>query len=65
MKKQYPFTTQKQIRRNFWLNHPETNKKRSYSGDYCTDTRCAFVDYVERLHRTGVISEALAYRVTL
>ena len=33
--------------------------------DYCTDTRCAFVDFVDHLHRSGQISEALAQRATL
>ena len=65
MKKQYIITTQKAIRHNFWLNHPDANRKRMRSGDYCTDTRCAFVDYVENLHRNGFISEELAYRATL
>lgn len=33
--------------------------------DYRTDVRCAFVDYVDALCRSGEISEGLAHRVTL
>jgi len=43
-------------------------KIRDYSGNgrmHNTDTRCAFVDYVDMLARSGEISESLAQRVTL
>jgi hypothetical protein len=68
-------TNQKQIRAAFWDAHPTANRKRypardwthedKSSRDYCTDTRCAFVDFVDSLARSGQISEALAQRVTL
>jgi hypothetical protein len=68
-------TTQKQIRAEFWAAHPTADRKRypardwthedKLSRDYCTDTRCAFVDFVDVLHSNGQISEALANRVTL
>jgi len=32
---------------------------------YVTDTRCAFVDYIDMLHRNGQISDALAQNITL
>lgn len=57
-------TTQKEIRRAFWDNHPNA-KRQKIRGDYVTDTRVAFVDYVDMLARDGVISEKLAQRVTL
>jgi hypothetical protein len=32
---------------------------------YRTDTRCAFVDFLDALHRDGQISDALADRAKL
>ena len=68
-------TTQNQIRAAFWAAHPTADRSRypardwtredNTSRDYCTDTRCAFVDFVDHLERSGQISEALAQRVTL
>lgn len=63
-------TTQKQIRAIFWQTFPDLPRKkiRDYSGNglmYPTDTRCAFCDFLDSLHRDGVISDALAYRATL
>jgi hypothetical protein len=67
----YQITNQKDLRRAFWRDHPSASRKKS--GDrytygqnrYCTDTRVAFVDYVDHCSRDGVISEALAQRATL
>jgi hypothetical protein len=65
----YPITTQKEVRRLFWerfAGYRDISKRRLFStGDYNTDTRCAFVDYVDNLCRNGDISETLASRVTL
>lgn len=66
-------TNQRQVRKAFWEAHkglPGITPRRitNYSGNgrmYNTDTRCAFVDYVDMLARSGEISEALAQRVTL
>ena len=68
-------TTQKQIRAAFWAAHPTANRKRypkrdwtredKSRRDYCTDTRCAFVDFLDSLNRSGQISDALANRATL
>ena len=65
----------KQVRAAFWEAHPTANRKRypardwtrkdKSERDYCTDTRCAFVDFIDYLSRSGLISEALAYRATL
>jgi len=60
--------TQAAIRAAFWANHPQFKddyrvKKRQ--NDYCTDIRCAFVEYVDALARGGVITQKLADRVTL
>ena len=63
-------TTQKQIRALFWETFPDLPRRkiRDYSGTgtmYPTDTRCAFVDFLDALHRDGIISDALADRATL
>ena len=63
-------TTQKQVRALFWGIFPDLPRRRivDYAGTgkmYPTDTRCAFVDFVDRLARDGEISESLAERVTL
>jgi len=65
------YTTQKQIRTAFWdelEGEPGILRKRiKYADglDYLTDTRIAFVDFVDHLHRDGMIGDALAQRVTL
>ena len=68
-------TTQKQIRAAFWQAFPELPRRRyrySWSQSdktaelvYPIDTRCAFVDFLDSLERSGQISEALANRATL
>ena len=65
-------TTQQQVRRQFWLDHPSMESQARARGTkskgqnaQVTDTRCAFVDYVDALQRSGIITEALAARVTL
>lgn len=64
--------TQKQIRANFWeylkevapqyLKEYKASKRQN---DYNTDIRVAFVDYVNDLQRNGIITNNLAYKVTL
>ena len=68
-------TNQKQIRAAFWDAHPTADRKKypardwtredKSRRDYCTDTRCAFVDFVDHLHRSQIISDQLASRATL
>jgi len=68
-------TNQKQIRAAFWEAFPDLPRRRyRYSPNrsdktaelvYPTDTRCAFVDFLDQLQRDGIISEALADRATL
>ncbi len=66
-------TTQSQIRAAFWRDHKgmagiTRRKITDYSGNgkmHNTDTRCAFVDYVDQLSKAGAISADLADRVTL
>jgi len=67
--------TQKDIRASFWAAHPDVPRRRyRYSWTqsdktaelvFPVDTRCAFVDYVDWLQRSGEISESLALRATL
>ena len=57
-------TNQKQIRAQFWAIHPEAMRKK-INGQYVTDTRVLFCDFIEYLLRDGQISEKLAYRATL
>ena len=58
-------TTQRDLRRSFWEAHPTASRKRGRDGDYLTDTRVAFCDFVESLARDGFITENLARRATL
>jgi hypothetical protein len=62
--------TQKEVREAFWFYHPEVPRRKikNYSGNgkmWPTDTRCAFIDFVDYLSKDGQISEGLAQRVTL
>ena len=69
------YTNQKQVKEAFWEAFPDLPKRRyRYSMNsrdknaplvYPVDTRCAFVDFVDYLHRDGLISDSLAERVTL
>ena len=65
-------TTQKQIRAAFWQQHPDLEAhalkwgiKTAPQNRHNATTRTAFVDFVDYLHRSGEISDALAQRVTL
>ncbi len=59
-------TNQRDLRRAFWEAHKATCARgRLRSGDYPTDTRVAWCDWIDSLCRDGTISEALAQRATL
>lgn len=66
-------TTQRDLRREFWQQHcglPGISRRKiiNYSGNgrmYNTDTRCAFVDWIDALSKSGEISDELAQRATL
>lgn len=66
---EYSFTTQAQVRAAFWQgvshNTGGSIQRKKVNGDYTTDTRCEFVEFVDMLARDGHITEALAQRVTL
>ena len=66
----HQYTTQQQVRAAFWNMHPDLPRRKiaNYTGNgkmYRTDTRCAFVDFVDYLSNDGQISQELAQRVTL
>ena len=68
----YTYTTQKQVREAFWADHTSFDHQARAAGirskrqnAHCATVRCAFVDYVDMLSCDGIISEALAARVTL
>jgi hypothetical protein len=65
-------TTAAALRALFWAEHPEmddearkrkTRSKGQNAQD--TDTRCAWVDWVDAMHRAGHISSRLADNATL
>ncbi len=60
-------TTQSQVRAAFWDGFPAGHpwRKKQSDGDYCADCRMEFVDFVDMLHRDGIISDRLAQNVTL
>lgn len=69
----YTYTTQRQVRTAFWQAHKgiagiTPRRITNYAGTgkmHNTDTRCAFVDFVDALSKNGDISAELADRVTL
>ena len=65
-------TSQAAVRAAFWRDHAGLVVRRKgargrtlHQNLQPADTRVAFVDYVDSLQRDGIISEALAFRVTL
>lgn len=67
----YAYTSQAAIRSAFWDAHSGLVCKRGPRGRILpqnsqpTDTRCAFVDWLDELHRSGQVSDKLAQRATL
>jgi hypothetical protein len=66
----YRITNQKQLREQFWAEHPELSRKKikDYAGTgkmYNTDTRTAFVNWLDALQKNGDVSQELAERATL
>lgn len=66
------YTNQKQIRKAFWESYPHFAEQARESGiltkpqnQHCATVRCAFVEFVDSLCRSGSISKSLADRVTL
>lgn len=66
--KRHQYTNQRDLRAAFWDTFPNLSRRKIGPPEhrsYTTDTRCAFVDFVDGLHRDGQISDALAQRTTL
>lgn len=67
----YTYTNQQQLRDAFWEQFSDAPCRRNRRGnpkpqnEQPTDTRCAFVNWIDSLARDGQISEALASRATL
>lgn len=65
-------TTQKDLRREFWAQHPYLAEDARKAGVlskrqnfHCAFVRSMFVDFLDGLHRDGMVSDALADRATL
>jgi hypothetical protein len=67
----YTYTTTAQVRAAFWEEHPHAERRTGPRGrtlpqnSQPTDTRCMFVDWLDAIHRDGMISDKLADNVTL
>jgi len=62
----FDYTTQREIRAEFWRNNPQFKRHAGWKqNQYPADVRQAFCDFVEHLNRSGMISDALAERTTL
>lgn len=68
----HTITNQRDLRRAFWAQHPHFDEQARAAGirskgqnAQCATVRCAFVDWVDYMEKSGHISEALADRATL
>jgi hypothetical protein len=60
--------TIKEVRDSFWESFPQFKneyRKTKRQNQYKTDIRVCFVEHVDYLTKSGLISEKLASRVTL
>ena len=60
--------TLKEVRNSFWSEYNQFRSDRKScktQNEYNATIRSAFVDYVDSLQRSGIISEKLADRATL
>lgn len=66
MSTKYGITNQRALRASFWETRAEGKRgAKNRFGEYPTDTRVAWCDYIEMLCRSGHISPELAQRATL
>jgi hypothetical protein len=62
----FSITTQKELRDEFWLRHPQFMRLgRTKQNGYNATIRSFWVDFVDRQNRDGNISDSLADRATL
>lgn len=62
------YSTITQIRAAFWEAHPqfrEYRRARKRQNDYRADIRCAFCEWLDCIHKDGLISDHLANIATL
>ncbi len=62
-------TTQSALRAAFWAQTPgpirDVYRVTYRQNDYSATVRCMWCDFVEHMHRSGEITDALANRATL
>lgn len=61
-------TTQTEVRKQFWVEHPEFKadyRAKKRQNDYNATIRTTFCNWIDYLQKDGRITEKLAQRVTL
>jgi hypothetical protein len=59
-------STQRELRICFWSAHPNLKRRgRAKQASYPTDVRVAWRDFVEKMRRSGDLTERLAQKSTL
>ena len=61
----YTITSERELRRAFWRDNPHLQRRKGKQNDQPTDTRCAWVDWVDAQARGGSVSERIAQNATL
>lgn len=59
------YTTQRQLRKAFWDQFEGERPRKLSNGDYPTDIRVYWCDFIDALARDSLISAALCDRATL
>ena len=63
------FRSAESLKKSFWFTYFVNGRPKEYRGktqnELPCDLRVAFVDYVDRAHRNGLISDKVAESVTL
>ncbi len=63
--KTYQYADSDDVQQAFWEQHPQFTERPGGHNKQTTDCRCAFVDFVDYLEKSGQISAELAQGVTL
>jgi len=69
--KKYPITTQRELRRRFWQEHPQLAHLKRRTVDFgngkqhVADVRVAWCDWLDAMAKSNQISQALLYKATL
>ena len=61
----YQYTSQADLRKSFWILHPEFKKLVGGHNAQSANARLTFADWIDALARACEISDALAQRATL